>query len=96
MPTTETRHYPGYTMVLDTETVRTYAVVLDPSQVMLDWYIVGDDLTVDYYRGRLDYEMTYGHRPAGCTVVAAELTEAELWDFHEAAKAARRKARGLA
>ena len=92
MPRSETRHLPTYTIVLDVETVRTYAVVLDPSEVMIDWYLVADDLTVDYYRGRLDYEMTYGYRPAGSTVVAVDLTEAELWDRWEAAKASARAA----
>jgi hypothetical protein len=93
MPRTESRPIGADSViVLDLDTVRTYALVLDPSGVLIDWHLAAGALTVEHYRGKVDYEMTYGHLPAGCTVVPADLTEAQLWDRWEAAKLTRRAA----
>jgi hypothetical protein len=93
MPRTESRPIgTDSVIVLDLETVRSYALVLDPSGVLIDFHIAAGTLTVEHYRGNVDYHMAYGDLPAGCTVVPADLTEAELWDRWEAAKLTRRAA----
>lgn len=88
---------PEKHLVLDAETERGWFLHVDSSSVMLDWFgPIQSPAEIARYEGQLEYARTYGHVPAGTTGKVVMMTEAELWSLWEAAKTARRIARGLA
>lgn len=97
-PTTvTTRPMADRNVVLDHVVEQTFVVVLDSSQIMLDWHgPTTCPADIERIEGRLSHYREYGHLPADCTWTTARLTELELFDLWQAAKEIRRARRGLA
>lgn len=89
---------PELNLVLDNVEQKTWYLHVDgTSEVPIDWYgPLYSPADIARQESHLEYCRMYGHRPANTIGKVVEMTEAELWSLHTAAKAARLAARGLA